>query len=322
MNEERLALDTRKWLPKSHETQEYARKRAAEDLGFALREQKDTPELEDTINSFTLLVNSLGHLEHPVFGEVRNFLRHETESDILENEAFDKIESWAASNQKGSIIWISPPSDKFGYTESRFVVGERDRIKGKKAVIFKAIRGLHSRTECNTIAEQLSAFSPVGLEPILDNSDLRRTPIPFEPPEAVSWVDFLQQVIYMPKVWDAIRRGDDIVGTQEAQNAGAEIIKATYSEILIAETSYDHLRVGSSIELGAQRVGYMMQKVGSCGISNIEALRKQGPLEVFFNGLETSSGGNWKYELGICRVCNNFKGVGPCSICKECERFF
>jgi len=316
MGTERLALDTRRWLPRSNETAAAAKRRAVVDFASALNEQREG-NLENRTNFFTLYIKE-GKLFHPDFGFLQDYLRNETRIDGLENEAFYRIQDWANLGDPKTLIWISPPSEEVGHTESRFVIFEI----GKAQILCRAICSDFNEKDCLRAAEQLVAFSPLNLLLIETSDNLRRIPIPFEPPRGQSWVDFLEEAMGPSLVWRNIRAGKDVRAKGKNLAMAESIVGKHYSEIASAKGNYEHLVVGRRLELEAKSQGISFQSVGSCGISNSEALRGFGVFNILFFFADFKSEKSWDYHAGQCRVCGLDLPVGPCNICKNCEKKF
>ncbi len=293
-----LALNTQLWQPKLGESPGQARERTQRDFASALIEQHGG-KLEEGINPYFLILDSDGDLVDPDSGEkLENFLRRETRIDFWENKAFKRISEWARRNREGYLIWASPPSSEVGYTESRFIVMELisepekqksylEELKSigidieimggwQKVLFCRAIRGRQTEKDCLQIARQIAPFSPEEIDTFENTDDLRATPIPFEPGFAMDWIDFLAQFIEPPEIWQAIRRGDDWRAKRKTTEIADQIVERNYPGILKATTELDFLLAGAQMEFEAARMGRPLQAVGSCGVSNIEALKRQG----------------------------------------------
>lgn len=92
MLNERLALNTKNWLPKEGESTAAALERVTEDFASASIEQREAPP-EERINTGVLYFHKDGYLCDQ-FGE-RVQLRWETRTDYLENHGFTIIKRWA-----------------------------------------------------------------------------------------------------------------------------------------------------------------------------------------------------------------------------------
>jgi len=312
--EERLALDLSNWKEKTSQ-------QIVEDFASALLEQRES-SLEERITFYRLEVNSEGKLESPSFGLVEKHLRDETELDKLENESVIKLTKWANNEEEGTAIWISPRSEI--YDESRFVIFEIETSQNKKTLNCRAVCGKQDQKDCLAIAEQLLAFSNLekGLEEI---DELRANIIPLIIQRPYNnWLELLEDTIYAPEVWQAIKCGEDRKEKEKALNVAEKIVKKNLHNIYQAQ-NFEKIIVGARMEEEASRAGYKLQESGSCGISNSRALKNTGrlssPFNFFFSG--GKSEGKWEYHLGSCRVCHaESVEVGPCSVCKICERKF
>lgn len=317
---ERLALDTRKWLPKPGEEVGIAKQRASEDLAYAIREQLDTKDFEKSINPGRFLVNERGKLENPIFGEIEDILREETEIDRLENEAFRKIQDWASSNNEGVVVWISPPIEGV-YSETRIIVNEIKHLAKQKCVEYKAIRSNLTTDECLQIARQLVCKGAFGLGELEDDKSLRKNPIEIDLNEK-AWIDLIEDLVPNSSLGESIKSGKDIKGIKAAKKIAEEIINDTYKTVAFLGEQ-NHLIAGACIEDLASKKGYEMQPYGSCGTSN-KIFLKRSINDIFFadsfSNLNNTK--DWDYAEGVCRVCEENSMVGPCGICINCEKYF
>jgi hypothetical protein len=318
---ERLALDTRKWLPKVGEDVGLAKQRASEDLAYAIREQLDTKDLKKCINSGSFVVNEKGKLENPLFGEIENVLRNETNIDRLENEAFRKIQDWANSEDEGVVVWISPPLDGV-YSEARIVVNEIETKDLDKCVVFRAIRSNLTSKECVEVANKLyKGFKEAFV--VIDADEVRKSPIPLSVPKNMHWTEVLGEIVPENEIWNVVRNNEDIKELKKARVVAEKIIYKSYKYLKLSNNAHEHLVAGAFIEDLAREEGYSMQLRGSCGVSNNLAL-KRSLRGVFTTKLDNKIDGekSWGYTRGVCVVCKNESLVGPCSVCVSCENKF
>lgn len=303
---ERLALDLAKWQDKD-KTQIVA------DFASALIENREAP-LEDRINTFSL---AIGEIEKLAWG-----LRNETAQDKLENQAVSGLIDWAKRNESGTAIWISSPSEE--YSESRFIIFTLATEGGQKVVTWRPICGKQDKFFCLSISEQIAAFSTIDLPPLISTDDLRKTLIPFDPKPYPDWITLMEDLFGKSAIWEKIRNGDDIKERLATTKVAEEIIGKNIANISSVHTFREQLTVGARLEREAERYGLRMQASGSCGISNIMAvnsLNSEGPFASFYSG-NINSKEKWEYHEGTCRICGKEVEVGPCKICRVCEKKF
>ena len=87
-----------------------------------------------------------------------------------------------------------------------------------------------------------------------------------------------------------------------------------------AKTPRDFVLIGAYIERNMQRLGWGLDKAGCPGVFNSELLGfNNSPIikDVFGNTRATT----WEYHAGTCVCCGSSNvDVGPCNICKICEK--
>jgi hypothetical protein len=260
MTTERVALYTGDWESPQQGT---------ENTASLLVEQGERQPLHERINYVEIYLDDERDLWHPAFGKLKDCVSVESKIDELEKQAIEKLTKWACGKTPSQAIWISPPYP--GQEESRIIVYEK---LDERTIALHAICGNQSAEGCLFIAQQISAFS--GLEFSIENeADLRETPIPFEPrPFYPSWVDFLEELIQPPEVWQAIREGKHIERKQELLTIAEIEIQRFYPEVASAETHYQHLVVGAKIEEAVAKYGHKIRPISPCGISNSLALQQ------------------------------------------------
>ena len=262
-----LALDVNNWQARQ-------RSQIVGDFTGALLENQEAP-LEDRINTFSISLEELKGMR----------LRNETPQDELENAAVKGLISWAEGTDEGQAIWISPPSRS--YSESRFIVYSLESFGGQKIITFRAICGKETTNDCLAIAEQIAAFSTVGLPGFAGSDDLRRTTIPFHHLGYQSWVGLMEAVFGKSPVWEKIKSGADLIEHEKAREVAEEVIDRHLEQILFTTGRYEQIVLGALLEQEAARAGFKMQLTGSCGISNTLLLSKEqtfSPFDTLFSG--------------------------------------
>jgi hypothetical protein len=235
-------------------------------------------------------------------------LRWETEIDRKENEALFKIRDLML---KGSsyALWISPANGEENYRECRFV-----------AVINKGVKDGELLTECRAFCGNFDGNGCLEISKKLGKDideveDLRSSPIEFEVKDGKNWIDVLEEIIEMPKVWETIRKGEDIINKNKKEKVVEEVMKEFMPRIKGGMNHKEELKLGSQIEYALMRRGVELQSVGSCGMSNTEALKLEGSFNVLFQsslvpGIKPEG---YKY---FCSVCGCWCKENICPLCK------
>jgi len=244
-------------------------------------------------------------------GEPPFKLRWKTETDKLENQALYKIRDLANQGNK-NILWISPPSEAAGFTESRMVVAILKDKKDDGSLTFEC-RGLcfkFGRKKCLEIAKMFSGYDFFNAEV------LRGEPLPFDITDGESnWIETLEKKILAPKVWEAIRNGEDFLNKKNKGKIADKVIEMFGEKLKKAEKmSYrENLVLGSEIEYFLSINGVNLQQVGSCGVSNTEALN--GSFDVVFDSSISPDSKPEGYNY-YCSTCHCWCKSEICDICK------
>jgi hypothetical protein len=284
-----LSLDLSNWQSKTPE-------QISRDLTSALVEQKDG-SFAERLFSGTLLIEK-EKLVDPTYGPLR--LRNETSLDRLENMAVERIIK-LAQETPDFIVWISPPSKN--YTESRFIIYFPKKEGDSLQMDYITICSPHSLESCLFTAKQLLTFSSQNLPLIEDEDELRSTPIGvWVSPPYQNWLELMQDALPFPEIWEAIRKGKHIENVLEAQRVAQKLTEEFYPEI-ITSSGLEEIRTGAKLELKAQKYGFPLQLVGSCGMSNLAFLREMERLTpfTFLHSLPSiSESGKYVKNCGNC----------------------
>jgi hypothetical protein len=304
MTRERLALNTSLWIATTTLEQKvvFNRQTAAQDFASYLLEH-DTASLAERINYVELEIDKDGDLFHPAFGKMKAGMVVETENDQLELNAVDRIIEWASESTEGVCVWISPPYQE--QNESRLIIYELEQENGgQKKVKMHATCTLQDTQACLFMARQLSAFCPEDIEVIENEEQLRETPIPFTvKPHYPHWTHLLEELVDPPEIWEAIRNGDHIKRKENALQVGETVVAEYFDQITTAVLPYEHVSVGAQMEARARELGYQVQSVGSCGISNTQALSSYSRNSPFTFLHSTISQGERKILKCTCPSC-------------------
>ena len=234
---------------------------------------------------------------------IENNIQNDSVLNSAEFKAFLEIQDWADSNDEGTAFWFSPPF--FGKYDKGKVVASQILydLDGQKILFNRAIVLDVDTETIFSIANNIS--EKTGSELITNPELLRQTPI-------FSGHNLLKALL------DEISTYTD--QSQMVEN-GTDIDSktVTYSKLLVIEkmSGFVYSNTSDSQYFYAHQIaeeqGLIGKHIGSCGSGKISAF------EAFSNqdGIE-----KWDYHSGVCRVCGNSTEVGPCSICRTCEKKF
>lgn len=238
-------------------------------------------------------------------GEViEKSIRNDSSLDSMELKAFLEIQDWAENNNQGTAFWFSPPFPG-KYDKGKVVASQILHDCDKQKILFNRniILDVNTKTIlliANNISEKM------GLDLIADPELLRQTPIFSEHNQLEV---LLSEISAYTNQSQVVENGTDI-----------DLKVETYSRLLVIEkmsgVSYSDTFYSQYLYVHqiAEEQGLIGKHVGSCGqgvkLSAFEAFSEGGVQE------------KWDYHSGVCRVCGTSTEVGPCSICRICEKKF
>ncbi len=253
--------------------------------------------------------------------EVPGNLKRDTPLSTLEANSAEPFYDQLA-NGYSLVVAISASGGISPYKEGRVNVGYRishDEIEFYGIPTYLSPEALLAKTIL------LSEFSDMSLSKITTPDELRGISIPILiPPDEVSPWDFLEEVLPLDSdAWNAIKMGKPWVIKENAIKDARSIAPAMVKMIKTARTERDFLIAGAYGEREMEMRGWKLN-YGSCpGKSNSELLNatvdgRMFATDAFGNTRETTG---WEYHTGRCVNCGASEvSVGPCSICKTCEK--
>lgn len=196
---------------------------------------------------------------------------------------------------------------------------------GKTKIIYRPYCLPYSEDDCWSLHGKLKTTSGENVAEVNTPDKLRAFPVFFNPPENLTLFEYLEEIIEEPKVWKKVKGGDDLKAREQMRKLARPIIEKHYHLILAAERVYDYVAVGATMEAELAAAGIVLQARGGCGVSNQEALKNlqdsnTGVFDALFNSAQLAEA-TWTYHTGNCAACGTTNvEVGPCSICKSCEK--
>ena len=271
-------------------------------------------------------------------------------ADLL---GMQKIEEYMTDAKAGdTILWASPPDPSVGYDYGFFYVGQVEALQGEgKRLKMAAIR-LDNSPALQQFNSALSLLKqePVAFETV---NEFISNPQRIERAVAEQELDFVlkgtfefqadpkeeaKKLYIKTKIQPYIDTLKLFVKDGASKNILRRMMFALENYTLQLSSEYDQGVSGQtvvyedasrSLSLGQfiDRHAYVPPKVvGSCDVdSSATSPNTLGYTSIFSPG-SFSLGGEqkeWSYTLGECRVCEDkFTQVGPCKICKTCEKKF
>ncbi len=289
-----------------------------EDLAGLAIEAGKLLSLEERINPRKLEIID-GQIVDPNSKEpVANHFKYGTEFDRKESRQAELFYGHLVKTPPGALsISISPSGGGENYLEARVNVGIRKR---ENEIELYGIPSHLSPISLMFKAIQLAEHSPKSIR--IDNpEDLREISIPVEVPEGQDPWEFLEEVFPLDShAWETITEGKPWKLKEEAKRDGKEVAENTSRKISFAITEFDFIRVGASAEQEMAQRGWEISSSACTGALNSDLLNTLGVKTDAF-GNERLTVEKWDYHTGNCANCGarNIE-VGPCEICKACEK--
>lgn len=261
--------------------------------------------------------------------DVTTYYISETSRDAAESEAGYLIRDALLKRPERTVaVWFSPPYSTDEHSEGRLTVGYNvPHSSVKEMESYGLPTADFTPEQLMYMAWRLSEYTTALL--FIDNPEkLRSTPIFIELTENQNPWEFLKDFIPLPEVWDAIKTGEVNKQRQKILASANEIAPNTLFRLQHATSYLEQVGIIREMENQMKQRGHEIdQSKLDCPTSvtatstyqlSYTDLDKDGT--VLKTRLEISSG-KWEYHFGSCRNCGAQDTlVGPCSICKECEK--
>ena len=271
--------------------------------------------LEERINPRKLKIKN-GRVFDPVSDrEVTGGLKWDSSLEIVEGMGMTNFYNHLVDNKDSVVICVSPPKGISPYLEGRINIGVR---KGEDIEFY----GIPTKLNPEELLDFISRVSEFSDAKIPNQPDfLRMTPIPVFVPSNENVWKFLKKVAPLDSnAWQTILEGKPWeMKTRSEKDAQLTIESAAYL-LSEAKTPRDFVFIGAYIERNMQKLGWGLDRAGCPGVFNSELLASDNSgftKDVFGNTRATT----WEYHTGSCVVCGTSNLlVGPCKICKTCEK--
>lgn len=285
-------------------------------------------ETRRSADPYTFLFNDKNELISPDANcRVKDVIRTNNYIGKAEYQAVEKLEAWGARVKQGVAVWVSPIFPGI-YPDLKIVVSELSEVSGRKQLFNRAIIFDLDQKESWKLVDGLATVS-LNNKKLSSLEEARATPFILK---SSDWISELERIIPDPKLWQDIRRGEDLrVHAQTFKQA-----RQIYQEI-VGKNQNQIDRAGVEAMLRRFQIDGMVGNFRlSCPkiftqSSGFIGAKSQTAFQMFYDNayayfqpsksFQTKE--KWDYHPGDCRVCEE-KGleVGPCEICKECEKTF
>ncbi len=217
----------------------------------------------------------------------------------LEYQAVLVTEQWVANNNEGVSIWVSPPK-KGIYPTSKIIVQEIVHEGGVKKLFNRAIVLDFNEEQCMRFAWNLTSFS--HNKPIFrDLDEIRAIPLVLNT-QNKSWIDILEKLIDVPKVWAMIRNGEDKQYKKETLRQAVIVQKQFFTDSRLSYS--DEAKIAVMQMLGSKS-GSCPPRSGTQGRTAFQAIAGSAVTVGSGGGLvESDQYGSLEFECPKCKKTN------------------
>lgn len=281
--------------------------------------------LKERINPRRLKIEN-GVVIDPKTGKsVFEEFRYDSELARSESNTAESFYSYLVDNPPGSlVVSLSPSGGPAKYTEGRVNAGYR---LNEENIELYGIPTLLIPSAMLSYAGRLLEWNSEILH-IEKAEDLRSASIPILVPEGENpWLFLDRNAPLDSQAWQAILEGKPWIIKEQAVEDARPISYEMSRRLNFAASEMDYIRIGAYGERAMQKAGWELDSSGCPGLFNSQLLVGSTPFSQDMTTTFTKdSFGNiravkWEYHKGSCVNCSKTGvDVGPCSICKVCEK--
>lgn len=207
--ERELAEFQIRWLGKP-------KKQVVEELSSYFLETRLIPD------PYYFTVNAVGQLISPETElPIENSIEKDSPLGFLEYQGFVFLQNWAAKNEEGVAVWISPPHPERSEL-TKIIVSELFKDSSGKRILNYAIRLNLTTRECLELARNLPLIVPFNKETV---DTLRATILFLDLQGRENWLTTLSSRISQSAVWRLIEGGESMLIKEQAKQEAARVIK-------------------------------------------------------------------------------------------------
>ncbi|HJX45615.1 MAG TPA: hypothetical protein VJ399_00390 [Patescibacteria group bacterium] len=218
---------------------------------------------------------------------VKDFISRNTPTQKLEYEIFENLETWAMTSDEGIMLWISPPSDEYPCAKAIFSRIVYD-LEGNKDLLNSAILFGDETTNCSDIIPSL---------PENNKNKIRNTLLCIDENDE----KLFSQIIKKIENYTHINSEDITSENIHQAKIFTQMIEKGVSPFVIVQK---------------------MKETEFLGQYSVSCPPKFSAMNIMLSNSKILNFVNYEFKPGVCRVCKQNTQVGPCSICKECEKTF
>ncbi len=297
-----------------------------EDLAGIVIEAGDMP-LHMRINPRRLEIVDGRVIDPKTGGGVIEEFSTKNEFARRETEGAKNFYNLLAAGENGTlVIQESPSGGPYDYKEARINVG----LRVGNTIEFYGIPSNLTPEGLLNHAFRLSEWSNQPFKPQF-SEDLRELAIAVSIPTNTSPWLFLNQVAPLDSnAWTEIFKGTPWKIKAKAERDAAWVAAEMAARLSNAATNREIIVIGAWGEKAMQSMGWKLNPLACPGLFNTQLLNLSSSYEFSSGGFTIDTFGNfritgWAYHPGECvnPACTD-KGstveVGPCKICKKCEK--
>lgn len=319
------------------------------DNGCRFLEERDAP-IKDRIAVICLTKTPEGTLVDPETGQsLKKMFTLLTGVDHAEDRANSEIEEKVGESGK-LVVWLSPPhllrsqesrinfyvsyqeeelEEILPYAE-RILINKEGALKriraNKKLILLFALPSQYQVQECLTISQQIAALCSKNPN-ITSSEDLRDNPWIINVPNKY-WVSATSEFFDFgdPEVWKRIKNGTVFIMREEANRASFESAQKRLHLIYLANESLVFKQeLEYQTRKDAQEAGFRLKSGNRYCHTVFDAFDFQYNLAQnrvpFDSSVASQEEFDYPFHTGNCKACGaNNIDVGPCDICKDCDR--
>lgn len=307
-----------------------------EDVAGLVIEAGDRP-LEERVNSRQLKIVGNTVIDPISKEDVRKKFINNTELQIKESASANSFYDYLLEKPGNLVISLSPSGGPANYEEARVNAGYR--VNEQDIDLY----GIPSHLNGNHLVGLAARLSEWNTEPLQIHSpeDLREISIPVQVPEGETPWEFLEEIAPLDSnAWQVITSGLPWEIKKKAELDAAPVAQEMDRRLAYATQEIHYVQIGAWGERAMHKAGWKLSASACPGLFNtqISLVTDIGRIqnsqflspEFSFPGLEAGlvedAFGNlrqtkWEYHKGSCVNCSK-EGVdvGPCDICKTCEK--
>ncbi|MBP9817368.1 hypothetical protein KBC75_01250 [Candidatus Shapirobacteria bacterium] len=185
------------------------------ELALVYRENGRGKKEHERISPYKLKFDKNGE---PNFDYGRDTFLKQAEADGMRSV-------WELAQEKKCVIWASPPGGPENYPEGRLVVGWVIKKGDETEIDCRGIPILENGENIKKMVDDLLNRGGVVMDEIMNVEDLRREAVGVDCESWEQFINLCEDVFGNHKVWEKIKRGEDVAETRETERVVVNVMK-------------------------------------------------------------------------------------------------